>query len=87
MARHETIRCIVCGYDVKPQRLGLTENGAYPSDDAVAHELSVRITTIGGRARCSVERQPLPLPYAIGMRDALRSALGRVEAEIAAAGG
>lgn len=77
----------MCGYDVRLQRLGLTEAGDYDAANAPQHELSVRLDTFGGRNSLTVERQPLPLPYAIGMRDALRAALARVEAEIDAVEG
>jgi hypothetical protein len=87
VATKESLRCAACGYDVRLHRLGLTEEGAYDAACAPQHELSVRIDTFGGRNSLTVERQPLPLPYAIGMRDALRAALARVEAEIAAASG
>jgi hypothetical protein len=77
----------MCGWDQPPQRLGLGSAGAYDPAAAPAHGLSLRRTTIGGRGRCAVERRPLPLPFAYGMRDALKAALARVNAEIAEAGG
>lgn len=87
MGVHQTIHCVACGWDVRPDRLGLTDTGAYDPAEAPQHALNVRLTHIGGRGRIRVERVPLPMPFAIGMRDALRAALARVEAEIAAATG
>lgn len=79
------IRCPTCGFDNKPHRLGLDSEGDYRPGDAEPHQLSLRVDTIGGRGRLQVERQPLPLRSAYGVRDALRAALERVEAEIAEA--
>jgi hypothetical protein len=75
----------MCGWDRKLGALGLTDDGCF--EPVHANELSLRLDHIGGRGRLRVERLPLPLPFAIGMRDALRAALARVEAEIAAATG
>lgn len=49
-------------------------------------ELSLRVDHIGGRGKLRVERLPLPLPFAIGIRDMLRARLAQVEEELAAAG-
>lgn len=77
----------MCGYDVKPGRIGLTEGGDYDPEQAPQHELELRVDDIGGRGHLTVEKQALPLPFALGMRDALKAALARVEAEIAEATG
>jgi hypothetical protein len=87
MRTHQYVRCVLCGHTVKPERLGLTETGAYDSAAAPAHTLEVRLDHLGGRAALRVEKLPLPLPFAYGMRDALKAALARVNAEIAEAGG
>ena len=87
MATRQYVHCVGCGYDVKPQRLGLLESGAYDPEMAPAHPLALRLDHFGGRGRLHVEKLPLPLPFAYGMRDALKAALARVNAEIAEAGG
>jgi hypothetical protein len=81
----DTIHCLACGHDVKPATLGLSETGVY--ERAEVHPLELRRRHFGGRARIVCERLPLPLPFAYGMRDALKAALARVNAEIAEAGG
>jgi hypothetical protein len=78
--------CPGCGRGQPPARLGLSTGGRFDPDTAAPNELSLRIDHIGGRGMLRVERQPLPLPFAIGIRDMLRARLERVEAELAAAG-
>jgi hypothetical protein len=63
------------------------DTGAYDPAEAPQHALGLRLDHYGGRGKLRVDRVPLPMPFAIGMRDALRAALARVEAEIAAATG
>lgn len=87
MARKVTVHCTLCGYDVQLQRLGLTKDGAYDSAEAPQHLLSQRVDTFGGRANIKTDREPLPMPFALGIRDALKAALARVEAEIVEGGG
>lgn len=81
------IRCVACGHTVKPERIGLGADGAYDGENAFPHTMQQRIDYIGGRRSLRVEHLPLPMPFALGMRDALRAALARVEAEILEAGG
>ena len=50
-------------------------------------EPSMRLDHIGGRGRLRVERVPLPLHLARGLRENLRAALARLDAEIEAAEG
>lgn len=80
------VRCPSCGWDRPPKALGLAEDGFF-EPDARVHELSLRIDHIGGRGRLRVERAPLPLAFAIGLRDMLRAALAHIEAEIREAEG
>lgn len=87
MGSKTTLHCVACGYDVTPERLGLSATGAYDHAEAPQHTLSVRLDHFRGRGNIKTERAPLPLPFALGMRDALRAALARVEAEIAEATG
>jgi hypothetical protein len=49
--------------------------------------MSLRVTNIGGRGCITVERGPLPLNLAVGLRTALKAALARVEADIVEATG
>lgn len=81
------LRCVLCGLDRRPAQLGLAEDGSYDAATALPNEMTLRIDTIGGRGRLSVDRQPVPLPTAYGLRSALQAALARVEADIVAAGG
>ena len=83
----DSVHCVLCGFDVRPDRLGLSAAGAYDLIEGTPHPLELRRRTYGGRARIPVEKLPLPLPFAYGMRDALKAALARVNAEIAEAGG
>jgi hypothetical protein len=87
MGVHQTVHCVLCGFDVKPERLGLQKDGQYNEADAPQHEMSVRLTDIGGRGHIAVTRVPLPMEFAYGLRRALQVALARVEGEIAASGG
>jgi hypothetical protein len=64
----------------------LTPDGSYDAANAHRNEMSLRIDRFGGPQRITVERHPVPLAIAYGLRDALRAALARVEADIAAAG-
>lgn len=77
---------MLCGRDHSPKTFGLTPEGAYDEANAFPNELSLRISHFGGRGKLYVERLPLPLPFALGMRAALRAALDRVDADLAAAG-
>jgi hypothetical protein len=81
------VRCVLCGHTVQPERLGLDAGGAYDGENAIQHTLQQRVDHIGGRGRLRVEALPLTMPFALGMREALRAALARVEAEIREAGG
>jgi len=81
------VHCVLCGYDVKPARLGLREDGVYDATTAPAHVPELRVDHIGGRGKLAVEKLALPMPFALGVREALRAALARVEAEILEAGG
>lgn len=83
----DSVHCVLCGFDVRPDRLGLSPAGAYDLIEAPNHSLELRRRLYGGRARITVEKLPLPLPFAYGMRDALKAALARVNVEIAEAGG
>lgn len=86
MASVTYVCCPGCGRAQKPERLGLNTIGAFDTDIAAPNELGLRIDHIGGRGKLRVERQPLPVAIAIGLRDMLRARLEQVEAELAAAG-
>lgn len=86
MAIFERLRCPACGYDRRREGFGLTPDGDFDAANAQENEGSVRVDRIGGRGRLTVERLPLPLRFALGMRDMLRFRLARLEAEIRAAG-
>lgn len=87
MATRKTVHCSLCGFDVSPGRLGLTDKGEYDAEAAPRHEMSLRTDTIGGYRKLTVTREPLPMPFALGLRAALQAALARVEAEIVEGGG
>ncbi len=80
------IGCPICARHYPPVKLGLTASGAF---DPSIHSplLKTYRLTFGGRGRLAVEHLPLSLPFAYGLRDALRTALARLEQEIVDAGG
>jgi hypothetical protein len=85
---YDRIRCAVCG--LLPPRLanfGLTQDGAFDPEQAPAHELALVRATFAGRGRLSYERFNLPFAMAVGLRDALKAALARLESEIGEANG
>lgn len=86
MAVCETLRCPACGHDRRPVAFGLAPDGRFDPALAQPNELSLRRTTLGGRGRCSVERDAAPLHFALGMRSMLKARLAQVEGELRAAG-
>jgi hypothetical protein len=66
---------------------GLALDGSYDAANAHPNEMTLRIDHFLGRGHIEVERHPVPLPTAYGLRDALRAALVRVERDIVEAGG
>lgn len=87
MQQRVTVRCSLCGWDRPPAALGLAADGSYDAAHAHENEMTLRIDTFGGPRRITVERQPVPLATAYGILDALKAAVGRVEADIVEAGG
>jgi len=85
MAICQRVSCVVCGYDVKPARLGLREDGSF-DPEAAPREMNMRIDHIGGRGMLRVERVPLPVHMALGLRAMLQARLDQIDAELAAAG-
>ena len=86
MAVVERVHCVLCGYDVRPKRIGLAADGSYDSEAAVLHDMGVRVDTIGGRGRLTVERKPVTIPIAVGLLAAIDAARARVVADLQAAG-
>ena len=86
MAVVEKLHCVLCGYDVRPQRIGLSADGSYDPEAAVQHDMGIRVDTIGGRGRLTVERKPVTIPAAIGLLAAIDAARARVVADLQAAG-
>jgi hypothetical protein len=86
MAVCQRIRCPACGFDRKLAAFGITLEGVFDAANAQPNELSLRVDHIGGRGRLRVERHPLPVHLAIGLRAALRARLAQIDAELAAAG-
>ena len=84
MAIREYLRC-VCGWNRPPKALGIQADGTFKP--VYPFTTSLRVDTIGGRGRLTVERIPMPLYIAQGLRAALRAALEQVEADIVEAGG
>lgn len=87
MGQYVRLRCTLCGHDRPQAAFGLDTKGAYDPDSGFDTEMSLRIDTIGGRGRLTVERQPVPLAIAYGILDALKAAVARVEADILEADG
>lgn len=86
MAVCEFLRCPSCGRDQKAARFGLTTTGRFDPAAAAPNELTLRRTTIGGRGKCSVERQDVSVEVALGMREMLKYRLAQIEADLRAAG-
>ncbi len=84
MAVRETLHCVLCGHDRPLKAFRLTPEGAF---EGPARELFLRIDTIGGRAKLTVDRVAVPLYFALGMRAALKAALASIEADIEEATG
>jgi hypothetical protein len=78
--------CPGCGRGQKPERFGLDASGRFDPNLAALNEPGLRIDHIGGRGKLRVERQPLPLPIALGLRAMLVARLAQLDAELAAAG-
>jgi hypothetical protein len=85
VAQVERLRCPACGLVRSAKHFGINDDGEFDPELAVHHDLVLRIDTIGGRGRLAVEYQPLPLPLARALRDAIAAALARLDAEITAA--
>lgn len=86
MGQRVVVRCPSCGWDQKPERLGLAPDGSFDPKNAQPNELCVRVDTYGGRGRICVERHAAPPHIALGIWRMLRYRLAQVEAELAAAG-
>lgn len=80
------VGCPTCGMVHLLKRFGLTADGAYDSE-ARPPLLKAYTYRYGGPKHLSVDHHPLPLPLALGLRDALRTALAQLEHEIVEAGG
>jgi hypothetical protein len=85
VARVERLRCPACGLVRSPKHFGINEEGEFDPELLVHHDLVLRVDTIGGRGRLTVEHEPLPLPLARALRDAIAATLERLNAEIRAA--
>jgi hypothetical protein len=86
VGQRTVVRCPSCGWDQKPERLGLTSDGSFDEVNAQPNELCVRVDTYSGRGRICVERHAAPPHIALGIRAMLKFRLAQVEAELAAAG-
>jgi hypothetical protein len=86
MAQNIRLGCPVCGTSRPGRMFALRPDGAYDAE-ARPPRFEQYLYTSGGRGRMSVEKAPIPLPFAYGLRDALRTALMQLEQEIVDAGG
>ena len=77
--------CLLCGLTHKPEAFGLDSNGAY-DPERQAPPLVLYRRHFGGRGRIVCEKLPVPAPLALGIRQALKAALARVEADLTEAG-
>ena len=86
MASVTYVCCPACGRAQKPARFGLNTAGNFDAGLAAPNELSLRIDHIGGRGMLRVERQPAPIPIALGLLEMLRARTSQIEEELRAAG-
>jgi len=85
MVERTQFRCMLCGVPRWPSMLRLdADTGAFIGP---AHEPHAIVFTYGGRNSLSTAQHPLPMEFALGIRDALRAALERIEGDIVEAGG
>lgn len=75
---------MLCGRDHPAASFRLTPEGQF---EGPVHDLDLVVRHYGGRARIRVENTAVPLHLALGLRQALKAALARVEAEIEEATG
>lgn len=85
MTVRDQLGCLLCGLSRKPEVFGLDEKGAY-NPEARSPPLVLYRRHFGGRANLVCEKLPVPVPLALGIRDALKAALARVEADLTEAG-
>lgn len=83
---HIRVGCPTCGFTHVPRRLGLTATGEYDPELRPPLLKAYRYC-YGGPKHLTVVHEPLSLPFALGLRDALRTALMQLEQEIVDAGG
>lgn len=83
MGQRVRVRCPLCGATQKHVRFGIDpDTGAH---ELVSHRFELEVHTYGGRGRIVVSHEPLPLPVAVALADALEAALLRLREEIRAA--
>lgn len=80
------VSCPACGRAQRPSRFGLDDAGRFDAETAPANESGLRIDHIGGRAQLRVERQALPVHFALGLREMLKARLAQLDQELADAG-
>ncbi len=80
------IGCPICAFTHAPRRLGLTDDGSHDPQLRPPLFKAYRYR-FGGRGNVQVTHADLPLNFALGLRDALRTALAQLEHEIVEAGG
>ena len=82
----ETLRCLACGHDRRPDAYGLAADGRFQPHRAQPNALELRRKHFVGKGRITHEVEPAPLHFALGLRDMLKFRLAQVNAELRAAG-
>ena len=83
----ETIGCVLCGWGHSPARFGIdAKTGTYDPESRPPKTVLYR-HVYGPPKGVRVEKDALPMHLAKGLRNALRAALARVEADILEGGG
>lgn len=82
MAKREHIKCPSCGSQRQRDAFGIRSDGGYDPEKAIGYPASLSIQTIGGRGRCTWEKNPLPGFLAEGLRRRLYDVLQDLEQEM-----
>jgi hypothetical protein len=86
VAVREHIKCLVCGSQRPRSAFGIGRFDDYNSREAIAHDATVSLQTIGGRGRCVWDHQNLSPNLALALRARMKDALENLEQQMRDAG-
>ncbi len=78
----QEIRCPCCGVSRAPKHFGITEDGEFDPDLRPDHVIEQLTREFHGGGHIDVERGPLSLEQAHGLRESLQAALDSLDAAI-----